>query len=108
MSADGLAMLRLPAHHGPASEASVNAYLRELGVEPAAWSNGAGDRYASHQHAYTKVLMCASGSITFMIDGAGAEPITLQPGEGFVLPPGARHAAEVGPGGVTCLEGRRG
>ena len=77
-----------------------------LGVEPHAWSNGPGDRYAAHEHGHTKVLMCAAGSITFLV-GADERPLILQPGDGFVLPPGTRHAAEVGPAGVTCLEGRR-
>jgi quercetin dioxygenase-like cupin family protein len=29
------------------------------------WSNGPGDRYAEHEHAYTKLLYCAEGSIEF-------------------------------------------
>lgn len=80
--------------------------LRAEGVEPHAWSNGPGDRYSVHSHAFTKVLMCAAGSITFLI-GPDAEPIDLRPGEGFVLPPGTPHAAVVGPSGCTCLEGTR-
>ena len=89
------------------SVASVTDRLREEGVEPYAWSNGPNDRYDVHQHAYTKVLMCAAGSITFVV-GADERPLTLRPGEGFVLPPRTRHAADVGPEGVTCLEGQRG
>ncbi len=80
--------------------------LRAEGVEPHAWSNGPGDRYSVHSHAFTKVLMCAAGSITFLI-GPDAEPIDLRPGEGFVLPPGTPHAAVVGPSGCTCLERTR-
>jgi hypothetical protein len=106
VSAAALEALRLPDERRPPSATSVAAWLRRLGVEPHAWSNGPGDRYAAHEHGHTKVLMCAAGSITFLV-GADARPLTLGPGEGFVLPPGTRHAAEVGPAGVTCLEGRR-
>jgi uncharacterized protein YjlB len=103
-AAPPLAALRLPTGAAVTVEA-VAAHLRDLGVTPNAWSNGPGDRYASHAHATTKLLMCAGGSITFLLDG-GAE-LTLGPGDGFVLPPGTRHAAIVGPDGVTCLEGHR-
>lgn len=88
------------------SSASVAARLLAEGVEPYAWSNGPGDRYEVHQHAYTKVLMCAAGSITFLI-GPDAVPVELQAGDGFVLPAGTPHGAVVGAGGCTCLEGHR-
>ncbi|HEY8760821.1 MAG TPA: hypothetical protein VIP52_07920 [Candidatus Dormibacteraeota bacterium] len=32
----------------------------------------------------------------------------LEPGDRLELPPGTRHAAIVGPGGVTCVEGQAG
>ena len=85
---------------------SVAARLRDEGVEPYAWSNGPGDRYPVHEHAYTKLLMCAAGSITFLV-GPDATPVELRPGEGFLLPAGTPHAAVVGPAGCTCLEGHR-
>ena len=88
------------------STATVAARLRAEGVEPYAWSNGPGDRYAVHEHGYTKLLMCAAGSITFLV-GPDASPVGLSPGEGFVLPARTPHAAVVGPGGCTCLEGHR-
>jgi uncharacterized protein YjlB len=86
--------------------ASVAARLRAEGVEPYAWSNGAGDRYEIHQHGYTKLLMCADGSITFLV-GDDAFPVELNAGDGLVLPAGTPHAAVVGPGGCTCVEGHR-
>jgi hypothetical protein len=86
--------------------ATVAARLRAAGVEPYAWSNGPHDRYAAHDHPYAKLLMCAAGSITFLV-GADAVPVTLEPGDGFVLPPGTLHAAVVGAAGCTCLEGHR-
>jgi quercetin dioxygenase-like cupin family protein len=90
----------------PPTEASVARRLREEGVEPHAWSNGPGDRYGAHDHGYEKVLMCAAGSIVFGV-GADAMPVELRAGDGFVLPAGTRHSAEVGPAGCTCLEGSR-
>lgn len=86
---------------------AAEARLRALGVEPHAWSNGPGDRYAAHEHGFTKLLVCAEGSITFLVGDAG-EPVGLVAGEGFMLPAGTRHAAVVGPDGCTCLEGHRG
>lgn len=80
--------------------------LRDAGVDPIAWSNGPGDRYARHQHPYTKLLVCAEGSITFLI-GPDETPAELNAGHGFVLPPNTVHAAVVGPAGCTCLEGHR-
>lgn len=73
---------------------------------PYAWSNAPGDRYPAHAHDYAKLLMCAAGSITFLV-GPELDPVALSPGEGFVLPAGVEHAAEVGPQGCTCLEGHR-
>jgi quercetin dioxygenase-like cupin family protein len=86
--------------------ASVAVRLRDAGVEPHAWSNGPGDRYGVHSHEYTKLLVCAAGSITFLV-GAEAAALELHPGDGFILPPGTPHAAVVGPRGCTCLEGYR-
>lgn len=80
--------------------------LRLAGVHPRAWSNGPGDRYGTHEHATTKLLICAEGSITFLV-GPNADPITLEAGDGVVLPAGTGHAAIVGPDGCTCLEGHR-
>ncbi|HEX9635099.1 MAG TPA: AraC family ligand binding domain-containing protein [Candidatus Limnocylindria bacterium] len=90
----------------PPTTASVAQLLRDAGVEPSAWSNGPNDRYGVHEHSYTKLLVCAAGSITFLV-GTDAIPVELRPGEGFVLPPGTPHAAVVGPAGCTCLEGHR-
>jgi uncharacterized protein YjlB len=90
----------------PPSAASAALRLRDEGVEPHAWSNGPHDRYGVHAHDYTKLLVCAAGSITFLV-GPDATPVQLAPGDGFILPPGIPHAAIVGPAGCTCLEGYR-
>lgn len=85
---------------------AADARLRAAGVEPTAWSNGPGARYAMHEHATTKLLICAEGSITFLI-GPDATPVELSAGHGLVLPAGMPHAAIVGGDGCTCLEGHR-
>jgi quercetin dioxygenase-like cupin family protein len=86
--------------------AAADERLRSLGVSPSTWSNGPGDRYAAHEHATTKLLVCAGGSITFLV-GPDAIPAELRAGEGFELPAGTRHAAIVGSEGCTCVEGHR-
>jgi quercetin dioxygenase-like cupin family protein len=88
------------------SPAAVAERLRAEGVDPYSWSNAPGDRYPAHSHTYTKLLICAAGSITFLV-GEAEETVELHPGEGFVLLAGTRHAAKVGPEGCTCLEGHR-
>jgi len=70
------------------------------------WSNGPGDRYAPHSHGYEKVLYCVDGSITFVLDEEGRR-IEMRPGDRMVLPAGTIHSADVGPGGCSCVEGRR-
>ena len=104
-AAAGLTPLAWRGPEAP-SPAAVAARLREEGVEPHQWSNGPGDRYGTHDHPYEKVLVCAAGSITFLV-GTEARPVSLRPGDGFVMPPGTRHAAVVGPEGCVCLEGSR-
>jgi quercetin dioxygenase-like cupin family protein len=72
-----------------------------LGVT--SWSNGPGDRYGAHEHAYDKVIVCASGSIVFGLPYTGGA-IEIATGDRLELPAGTRHEARVGPHGVTCLE----
>ena len=104
--------LPLPLRELPESQAAgpgvavASERLRAAGVEPIAWSNGPGDWYAAHEHAYTKLIVCAEGSITFLV-GEDATPVQLNAGDGFELPPTTRHAAVVGPVGCTCVEGHR-
>jgi hypothetical protein len=77
--------------------------LRAAGLDPGAWSNGPGDRYAAHEHGYDKVLVCERGSIRFGLPDAGSI-VELAVGDRLDLPAGTRHDAVVGPDGVTCLE----
>jgi quercetin dioxygenase-like cupin family protein len=67
------------------------------------WTNGPGDRYGRHVHAYTKILHCLTGSIDFVLDD---RTIRLVAGDRMVLPAGTPHAAVVGPSGCSCIEGK--
>jgi quercetin dioxygenase-like cupin family protein len=71
------------------------------------WSNGPGDRYAPHSHAYEKVLYCVEGSITFILDAQDGKRIELKGGDRTVVAAGTVHSAVVGPSGCTCIEGKR-
>jgi quercetin dioxygenase-like cupin family protein len=84
------------------SDASaLRARLSDEGLEPGTWSNGPGDRYASHEHAYDKVIVVAAGSIRF---GVATGAIDLVQGDRLELLAGTPHDAVVGADGVTCLE----
>lgn len=85
---------------------ALRARLAAEGLDPGAWSNGPGDRYAAHDHGYDKVIVVAAGSIRFGLPGAGTE-LDLKTGDRIVLPAGTSHDARVGEDGVTCLEAHR-
>ncbi len=87
-----------------AENAEIRAVFESEGLKPHSWSNGPGYRYGWHDHSYHKVLYCVEGSITFHTDHGDTE---LNTGDRLDLPPGTRHAATVGPTGVTCLEADR-
>jgi len=92
-----------PCHDAGVTPGELEARLAEQGLTPSSWSNGPGDEYATHQHAYDKVLVVARGSITFHLVDTGAD-VHLEQGERLDLPAGTAHAATVGAHGVTCLE----
>jgi uncharacterized protein YjlB len=77
--------------------------LRDEGLDPSAWSNGPGDRYAAHEHRYDKVIVVERGSIRFGLP-ASSEGIDLVAGDRLSLPAGTSHDALVGPAGVICIE----
>ena len=81
----------------------INARIRAEAKDVYSWSNGPGDRYAEHEHAYTKLLYCTRGSIDFRTP---EETISLKAGDRMVLPAETRHSAVVGPAGCTCIEGK--
>lgn len=86
----------------PPGRDELERRLRDAGMEPHGWSNAPGDRYDWHEHAYTKVLYCVSGGITFHTDEGDFD---LAPGDRLDVEPGTRHAATVGRAGVECIEG---
>jgi uncharacterized protein YjlB len=85
------------------TERSLIGRLATEGWHAAPWSNGPGDRYGAHSHGYDKVLVVASGSITFGLP-ATDDAVHLEIGDRLDLPAGTDHDALVGPLGVTCLE----
>ena len=82
---------------------SLVSRLRAERLEPGAWSNGPGDRYAAHAHDYDKVLVAVRGAIRFGLGGSG-HAVELATGDRLELPAGTTHDAVVGPDGVECLE----
>lgn len=82
----------------------LDAFARER-LSPSRWSNGPGDTYAAHSHAYHKVLFCLRGSISFRLEDG--EEIELHPGDRLDIEPHTQHSAAVGPTGVTCIEAPR-
>ena len=85
------------------TEGELLEIYRQEGLSPYAWSNGPGDVYPAHVHAYHKVLYVVRGSITWELPDL-AQEIETHPGDRIDLPRGTSHAARVGPRGVTCLE----
>jgi mannose-6-phosphate isomerase-like protein (cupin superfamily) len=85
------------------STAELIDRLRGEGLAPSSWSNGPRDLYSPHEHGYDKVLVVASGSITFGLP-ATSDQAELAVGDRLELPAGTVHDAVVGANGVTCLE----
>jgi quercetin dioxygenase-like cupin family protein len=81
----------------------LTARLRSEGLDPASWSNGPGDRYGAHDHAYDKVIVVERGAIRFGLPASG-EGEDLAAGDRLELPAGTRHDAVAGADGVACLE----
>lgn len=77
--------------------------LRHEGLAPGRWSNGPGERYAAHEHAYDKVIAVEAGSIRFGLPATG-RAVDLDVGDRLELPAGTMHDALVGGRGVSCLE----
>ena len=86
------------------ARALAEAAFAAEGLQPSTWSNAPGFVYAKHEHPYHKVLFCIAGSIVFHTDDGD---VSLEQGQRLDLPPHTRHAATVGPAGVTCMEGAR-
>ncbi len=87
----------------PVTEEAIRQLLATEGLDTYPWSNGPGDTYSAHSHAYNKVIYVVSGSITFGLPGEN-RTITLNPGDRLDLPAGVVHDALVSDQGVVCLE----
>ncbi len=75
------AIASLPGPYMPKDLATVNdAVLRVARLEGA---------FPLRQHEEDELFLCWDG--TFRIELEGAEPVTLSPGELFVVPRGIRH-----------------
>jgi quercetin dioxygenase-like cupin family protein len=93
------------APQGLDDQAILDAFTRER-LSPHRWSNGPGDTYAPHSHAYHKVLYCLRGSIVFRLTATGEE-IELHAGDRLDIDPQTEHSAIVGTEGVECIEAGR-
>ncbi len=92
-------------HSGASADpGAIEKRLRSEARDVYGWSNGPGDRYEQHAHAYNKLLYCTRGSIGFIL-GDG-RTLSLEPGDRMLLPAGTDHAALVGPDGCACVEGK--
>ena len=83
--------------------ADLEGRLAGEGLAAGAWSNGAGHRYAAHEHVYDKIIVVSSGSIRFGLTD-DRDPVDLAVGDRLELPAGTTHDALVGADGVACLE----
>ncbi len=82
-------------------EAEFVGEMTAAGWPVSVWSNQPGDTYASHTHAYKKILCCLQGAIVFHTDTGD---VALTEGDRTVIEPGAPHSATVGREGVRCAE----
>jgi quercetin dioxygenase-like cupin family protein len=87
-------------------EAQIKEILDAEGLPYYRWSNGPGDVYAAHSHAYHKIIYVIQGSITLGLPYTGEE-VELHEGDRLDLPAGIMHDALVGSRGVVCLEAHR-
>ncbi|HEX6385967.1 MAG TPA: cupin domain-containing protein [Anaerolineae bacterium] len=105
MNHDEVKVNRWPAAETP-TETTIRQILAQENLRPYQWSNGPGDVYSAHRHAYHKVIYVVEGSITFGLPDKG-QSIELHPGDRLDLPAGVTHDATVGRHGVVCLEAHR-
>jgi quercetin dioxygenase-like cupin family protein len=85
---------------------AVENELTERGYSLHTWSNGPGFWYPVHDHPYQKIIVVLKGSITFYLP-ADKREMAMKTGDRLEVPPRTAHSAQVGPRGVTCLEGQR-
>ncbi len=103
---DGARMnARVTARTGPPpTEAELQRHFAAEGLTPHAWSSPPGFEFDWHAHPSDQLHYCLAGGITFHTE---AGDLTMSPGDRLDLPAGTRHAAIVGPDGITMLEADR-
>ena len=90
---------------GTATRGDAEAAFVAAGCsDPRSWTNGPGDTYGWHDHAFHKVLFCLEGSIVFHTRDGDVE---LTAGDRLDLEPWTEHAATVGSAGCRCVEASR-
>ena len=94
---------QLMAQRSPINESQLRDQLAGEGFTVERWSNGPHAVYGTHDHPYGKVLVVASGSITFTLDD-GRRVVAMKPGDRLEVSARMPHSAVVGPEGVVCLE----
>ena len=87
----------------PPQEAEILRLFEREGLQSYRWSNGPGDFYPEHSHAYHKVIYVLEGSIKFGLPDS-EQAVVLNSGDRLDLPPNTIHNAVVGPDGVVCME----
>ncbi len=85
------------------TESELLEQLTREGLHPRRWANDPRAVYGAHDHPYGKVLVVASGQITFTFTATG-RAILMKAGDRLEIPPRTSHSAIVGPEGVVCLE----
>ena len=90
----------------PPNRQGIEELIQAEGVSYYQWSNGPGDVYPAHQHAFHKIIFVVKGSITFGLPDENRS-VGLSAGDRLDLPAGIQHNAVVGDSGVICLEGHR-
>ena len=91
------------ARSAAVTESQLMEQLKREGLHPTRWANDPHAIYGMHDHPYGKVLVVASGQITFTFTAA-RRAIAMNAGDRLEIPAGTSHSAVVGPDGVVCLE----
>ncbi|MBM4417004.1 MAG: cupin domain-containing protein [Chloroflexi bacterium] len=90
----------------PTNEQAAREILSSEGCAPFAWGDAADARHTDHAHPYHKILLCLEGSARVVFAEANDE-CDFRAGDRLEIPAGICHRVEIGPTGITCLEGHR-
>ena len=88
---------------------NITRSMREEGLRPHTWINGANHRYAVRSHGYHKVLYVIDGVLDITLPDSNQQ-IRLRRGDRIDIPAGVRHGTLIGKSGARCIEaslGRR-